>query len=151
RVSQHPLLHGDLMMLSLDWQAFVPDLLLDAGFKVCCQFQKSLADPHPYFPRPCPTPRSVRTEPCRPQFNDLTLRQCSDVRCVLVHDEDERGAVSLDVTLANARGRSHPESVTKAASPSAHASNSSPQAEVWKLTFSCSSEAAFLIKHLSNF
>ncbi|KAJ4949636.1 hypothetical protein JOQ06_021145 [Pogonophryne albipinna] len=75
---------------------------------------------------------------------------CSDVRCVLVHDEDERGAVSLDVTLANARGRGHPESVTKAASPSAHASNSSPQAEVWKLTFSCSSEAAFLIKHLSN-
>ncbi|KAK5882198.1 hypothetical protein CesoFtcFv8_020808 [Champsocephalus esox] len=45
RVSQHPLLHGDLMMLSLDWPAFVPDLLLDAGFKVCCQFQKSLADP----------------------------------------------------------------------------------------------------------
>ncbi|KAF3842272.1 hypothetical protein F7725_024223, partial [Dissostichus mawsoni] len=44
RVSQHPLLHGDLMMLSLDWQASVPEMLLDTGLKVCCQFQKSLAD-----------------------------------------------------------------------------------------------------------
>uniref|UniRef100_UPI003AADD251 uncharacterized protein kif16bb n=1 Tax=Centroberyx gerrardi TaxID=166262 RepID=UPI003AADD251 len=44
RVSQHPLLHGDLTGMSLDWQAFVPDLLLDAGLRVCCQFQKTLAD-----------------------------------------------------------------------------------------------------------
>ncbi|XP_029304976.1 uncharacterized protein kif16bb isoform X2 [Cottoperca gobio] len=201
RVSRHPLLHGDLMKLSLDWQACVPDLLLDAGLKVCCQFQKSLAD-LVYFlycnmddetvtlgdvqillytgvgvsispstlTEPLaqllltdthlglvqedavfyPTLRTVTIVPRRPQFNDLTLRQRSDVRCVLVHDEDEHGAVSLDVILANVRGRGHPESVTKAATPSAQASNSSPHAEVWKLTFSCSSEAAFLIKHLSN-
>ncbi|XP_074502637.1 uncharacterized protein kif16bb isoform X1 [Sebastes fasciatus] len=201
RASQHPLLHGDLMKLSLDWQACVPDLLLDAGLRVCCHFQKSLADlvyllhcnmdqetvtlgemqlllytgvgvcisPSTHT-KPLaqllltdthlglvqedavfhPTPRSVTIGPCRPQFNDLTLCQRSDVRCVLVHDEDKRGAVSLDVILANVRGRGHPESVTKAATPPAQASNSSPHAEVWKLTFSCSSEAACLINHLSN-
>ncbi|KAL7383139.1 hypothetical protein ABVT39_005426 [Epinephelus coioides] len=201
RVSQHPLLHGDLMKLSFDWQACVPDLLLDAGLRVCCQFQKSLADLvyllHCNMDqetvtlgevqlllctgvRACispsshteplaqllltdthiglvqedavfhPAPRSVTTVSCRPQFNNLTLRRRSDVRCVLLHDEDERGAVRLDVILANVRGRGHPESVTKAATPPAQASNSSPHAEVWKLTFSCSSEAACLINHLSN-
>lgn len=200
RVSQHPLLHGDLMKLSLDWQACVPDLLLDAGLRFCCQFQKSLADLvyllHCNMDqkttlgevrlllytgvRVCispsthteplaqllltdthlglvqedaichPTPRSVTITPRRPQFHDLTLRQRSDVRCVLVRNEDKRGAVRLDVILANVRGRGHPESVTKAATPPAQASNSSPHAEVWKLTFSCSSEAACLINHLSN-
>ncbi|XP_035519086.1 uncharacterized protein kif16bb isoform X2 [Morone saxatilis] len=201
RVSQHPLLHGDLMKMSLNWETYIPDLLLDAGLKVCCQFQKSLADlvyllhcnmgqktvtlgdvqlvlytsvgvciNGSYHTKPLaqllltdthlglvqedavfhPAPRSVTIAPCRPQFHGLILRQLSDVRCVLVHDEDECGAVRLDVILANVRGRGHPESVTKAATPPAHASNSSPHAEVWKLTFSCSSEAACLINHLSN-
>lgn len=80
-------------------------------------------------------------------FRDLTLRQCSDVRCVLVHDEDEGGAVRLDVVLA--RGH-NPECSTDAANPSAHVSDLTQRAEVWKLTFSCSSEAASLINHLSN-
>ncbi|TNN74361.1 Kinesin-like protein KIF16B [Liparis tanakae] len=201
RVSQHPLLHGDLKKLSLDWQARVPDLLLDAGLRVCCQFQKSLAglvyllqsnmdqelitlgevqillytgvgvciSPSSHSAPLAqllltethlglvqdeavfhPTPRSVTIVPRRPQFYDLTLRQRSDVRCVLVHDEDEHGAVRVDVILANVRGRGHPESVTKEATPPAQASNSSRHAEVWKLTFSCSSEAAVLINHLSN-
>ncbi|TDH01119.1 hypothetical protein EPR50_G00176740 [Perca flavescens] len=201
RASQHPLLHGDLMKLSLDWNACVPDLLLDAGLRVRCQFQKSLADlvyllhcnldqktvtlgevqlllctgvgvcisPSSHTEALAqlfltdthlglvqedavfhPTPRSVTIASRCPQFHDLTLRQRSDVRCVLVHDEDKRGVVRLDVILANVGGRGHPESVTKAATPPAKASNSSPNAEVWKLTFSCSSEAACLINHLSN-
>ncbi|XP_045925981.1 uncharacterized protein kif16bb isoform X1 [Micropterus dolomieu] len=201
RVSLHPLLHGDLMKMSFKWHPYVPDLLLDSGLRVCCQFQKSLADL--VYVLHCnmdqetvalgevrlllytgvgvcispgtrtkplaqllltdthlglvqedavfhPTLHSVTRAPRRPQFYDLTLRPRSDVRCVLMHDEDEHGAVTLDVILANARGRGHPESVTKAASLPAHASNSSPHAEVWKLTFSCSSEAACLINHLSN-
>ncbi|XP_044229586.1 uncharacterized protein kif16bb isoform X2 [Thunnus albacares] len=198
RVSQHPLLCGDLTRISLDWQAYLPDLLLDAGLRVCCQFQKSLTDLvyllHCNMDQQTvalgevqlllytsvgvcvsssnrtaalaqllltdthlglvqedivfhPTPCSVIIEPCRPQFHDLTLRQRSDVRCVLVHDEDKRGAVRLDVILANVRARGHPES---AAIPPAHASNSSLHAEVWKLTFSCSAEATCLINHLSN-
>nr|XP_019942883.1 PREDICTED: uncharacterized protein LOC109629565 isoform X2 [Paralichthys olivaceus] len=201
RVSQHPLLHGDLMRMSLEWQTYVPDLLMDAGFKVCCQFQKSLAalvyllhfnmgqeivplgeiqlllytsvrvciSPSTYTEPLAhllltdthlglvqedavfhPTPSCVIVQPCRPLFHHLTLRQRSDVRCVLVHDEDKRGAVRLDVILANVRGRGHPDSVTKAATPPAQASNSSLHAEVWKLTFSCSTEAACLINHLSN-
>ncbi|XP_040906336.1 uncharacterized protein kif16bb [Toxotes jaculatrix] len=201
RVSQHPLLRGDLMKMSLDCQAYVPDLLLDAGFRVCCQFQRNLADL--VYLLHCnmdqntvtlaevqlllytsvgvcvspsarteplaqllltdthlglvqedavfhPTPSSITIAPHRPLFHDLTLRQRSDVRCVLVHDEDKRGAVRLDVILANVKGRGHPESVTKVSTLPAHASNSSLHAEVWKLTFSCSTEAACLINHLSN-
>lgn len=199
RVSQHPLLHGDLLKMSLAWETHVPDLLLDAGLRVYCQFQKSLADliyllhqnmDHEMVSlgevrlrlcttvgvrlRTCseavaklvltdthiglvqedavfyPTACSPPIVPLGPQFHDLTLRQRSDVRCVLVHDEDESGAVRLDVILANMRARGHPERVTKTATPSAHISDSSLHAEVWKLTFSCSSEAACLINHLSN-
>lgn len=194
RVSRHPLLHGDLVKMSLDWETHVPDLLLDAGVRVCCRFEKSLTDlvyllHHNMDPETvslgdvhllmyttvaiCLSTHTeplalflltdthlglvqedascfIPTVPHHPQFHDLTLRQRSDVRCVLVRDEDQYGAVRLDVILANVRGRGHPESVTKAATPSAHISNSSPHVEVWKLTFSCSSEAACLINHLSN-
>ncbi|XP_024916377.1 uncharacterized protein kif16bb isoform X3 [Cynoglossus semilaevis] len=201
RISQHPLLHGDLMKMSLDCQVYVPDLLMDAGLRVCSQFHRSLADliyllhcnmDHTGIPlgdihillyfsvAACISPDShseslmqlfltdtsfglvqvdtvfhptlccVTLQPYRPLFCNLTLRQRSDVRCVLLHDEDERGAVRLDVILVNTKGRGHSESVSIATSPPAKASNSAPLAEVWKLTFSCSSEAAFLINHLSN-
>lgn len=83
----------------------------------------------------------------RSLFRSLALRRCSDVRCVLVHDEDEGGAVRLDVVLA--RGH-NPKCSTEAATPSVHVSDLTLRAEVWKLTFSCSSEAASLINHLSN-
>ncbi|XP_074532189.1 uncharacterized protein kif16bb [Halichoeres trimaculatus] len=199
RVSQHPLLHEDLMKMSLGWQDFVPDLLLDAGLRVCSTFQRSLADLvyllHSNMDDAAvplgevqilllagvrvrtgsraqtlaqffltdthlglvqedavfhPPPRSVTVAPCHPQFHNLTLRQRSDVRCVLMRAEDNHGAVTLDVILASVRGRGHPESVTEAATLPALASNSSPHAEVWKLTFSRSSEAGCLINHLSN-
>ncbi|CAG09513.1 unnamed protein product, partial [Tetraodon nigroviridis] len=193
RVSQHPLLTGDLMQMSLDWAIQVPDLQLDAGLRVSCYFQRSLVDLSyrlhqnmdqetvflgdvhllfyttvGVFPSSCSQPLaqlvltdthlgllqealySVPPVPCRLQFHDLSLRQRSDVRCVVVHGEDERGAVRLDVILANTKGRGHQESVTEAATPSGHILDSSPHVEVWKLTFSCSSEAACLINHLSN-
>ncbi|XP_030604333.1 uncharacterized protein kif16bb [Archocentrus centrarchus] len=201
RVSQYPPLHGNLMEMSLGWQVNVPELLLDAGLRVCCQFQKSLADliylfhcnmnqetvtlgevqlklytsvaVHIGTSTPServaqflltdthlglvwedavchPRSHSVTTAPCRPHFHVLTLRRCSDVRWMLVHDGDENRPVRLDVIFVKARGRGHPESVTKAATPAAYALNSSPRAEVWKLTFSCSAEAACLINHLSN-
>lgn len=191
RVSQHPLLNGDLM--SLDWTNTVADLELDAGLRVSCNFQKSLLDlsyrlhqsmdegrvfsGHMHFlfyttvgvclnscrePLaqlvPSDThlgllqeaPHSVPPPPCRSRFRVLSVRRRSDVRCAVVRGEDERGAVRLDVILANTKGRGHQESVTEAATPSAHILDSSLRVEVWKLTFSCSSEAARLINHLSN-
>ncbi|KAF6723702.1 Kinesin-like protein KIF16B [Oryzias melastigma] len=148
RVSQHPLLIEDLMKISLDRQVFVPDLLLDSGLKICCQFQKSLADllyvlhcnmdqntvtlgemqllmytsvgvhvdsggqhvaqflltdSHLGLLRADavfhPPPQPVTTWTCCPQFYDLTVSKLSDVRCMLVHDEDKRGAVRLDRLL----------------------------------------------------
>lgn len=203
RLSHHPLLHGDLMTTSLNWQASAPDLLLDTGLRVCSKFQKNLAD-LVYFLH-CnmdpsgetvtlgdmqillyvsvglcvgpathtkslarllltethlgllqedavfhPAPPSATAAPCRHQFRDLTLRPRSDICRVLACDEDKHEAVRLDVILANTKGRGHPECPSETASPSAHPSNSSPEAEVWKLTFTCSTEAACLINHLSN-
>ncbi|XP_062320533.1 uncharacterized protein kif16bb [Osmerus eperlanus] len=199
---RHPLLQGDLPGLSLAWGAPVPDLLLDAGLRVCCQFQKSLADlvyllhgnmdegrpslgevrlllytsvgvcvsPRPR-PQPRaqllltdthlallqedgvfhPPPRSLRLAPLRPQFQGLSLRRRSQIRCVLVRDGGngpQGGARRLDVIWARPGVRGHAE--TEAAASSSRASNSSPQAEVWKLTLGCSAEAACLINHLSD-
>nr|XP_054605769.1 uncharacterized protein kif16bb isoform X1 [Nothobranchius furzeri] len=199
RISQHPLIHEDLMKLSLDSGVSVPDLLLDTGLKLYCRFQRSfadlvyhiysnmneaemtlgdvqllmytsvavqmaagppskrvaqffLSDTHLGLVREeavChPAPQAVTTA-CRSQFHDLTIRRCSDVRCILVHDEDKNGMVGLDLVLS-ARARGHPESVALAATSSERALNSSPPPEVWKLTFSCSAEATCLINHLSN-
>ncbi|KAK6328385.1 hypothetical protein J4Q44_G00003630 [Coregonus suidteri] len=44
RVSQHPLLVEDLMVLSLDWKAQAPDLLLNAELRLSGQFHQTLAD-----------------------------------------------------------------------------------------------------------
>ncbi|XP_029031111.1 uncharacterized protein kif16bb isoform X2 [Betta splendens] len=194
--SHHPLLHGDLMQMSLSRELSVPDLLLDAGLRVCCEFQQSLADLVDFLHcsvdqsgeaaalgdvqmllyvsvgvrvGPSPHPGSLaqllltdthlgllqedavfHPAPRRPQFRGLTLRPRSDIRRVLPCDEGDRRAVGLDVILANAQAVGHPEGATRTAGPSAHASSSPPDAEVWKLTFSCSAEAARLINHLSN-
>ncbi|XP_046886010.1 uncharacterized protein LOC124474143 isoform X2 [Hypomesus transpacificus] len=199
---RHPLLQGDLPGLSLAWGAHVPDLLLDAGLRVCCQFQKSLADlvyllhgnmdeGRPSLGEVClllytsvgvcvspqpraqpraqllltdthlallqedgvfhPPPRSLRLAPLRPQFQDLTLRRRSQIRCVLVRDGGngpQGRARRLDVIWARPGVRGHTE--TEASASSGRASNSSLQAEVWKLTLGCSAEAACLINHLSD-
>lgn len=202
RVSHHPLLQEDLMKMSLNWHNYVPDLLLDAGLRVCCQFQKSLADlvyllhcnmnqseetvslgevqillytsvgvcmspstntrhlsqllvtdthlgllqeDAVFHPSSC----SILLAPCRPQFHDLILRPLSAVRGVLVSNEDERGAVGLDIILTTLNGRGHSQYVPKEATLPAQVSDSSLHAEVWKLTFSCSTEADCLINHLS--
>lgn len=97
-----------------------------------------------------PAPHFVTAAARHPHFHDLTVRRCSDVRCILVHDDSGGGLVGLDVILSNVRAGGHPESVGTAAALSEHALNSSLRAEVWKLTFSCSAEATCLINHLSK-
>ncbi|XP_054885991.1 uncharacterized protein kif16bb [Poeciliopsis prolifica] len=84
------------------------------------------------------------------QFDVLALCRCSDVRCVLMHDEESSGSVMVDVIVAKVKAKGHPESMTKPDTLSEHPFNSSPHTEVWKLTFSCSTEATCLINHLSN-
>ncbi|KAI2657961.1 Nischarin [Labeo rohita] len=105
-----------------------------------------------------PPPRSVAVVAREAQFKIIDLRQRSDVRCVLVRDG--YGSTRLDVVLARAyrksggtRGRSQPPEVCSAdvaAAQSPTNSDSSPRNEVWKLTFSSSAEATFLINNLSN-
>nr|XP_046210432.1 uncharacterized protein LOC124038503 isoform X2 [Oncorhynchus gorbuscha] len=237
RVFQHPLLVENLMVLSLDWKAQAPDLLLNAELRLSGQFHRTLADlvylvhgnmnrekPHlgevrlllytsvgvttTPDPRPDPwaqllltdthlglvqedtvfhpAPHHVPLLSRQAQFKGVTLRCLSDVQCVIVRNGvgsstsvcgdgagDEGGATRLDIILSQdwrtrrERSRGHPErgAVAEAdgsavggggvagASVLSAASNSCPppqQAEVWKLHFSCSSEAACLINHLSN-
>lgn len=43
-LERHPLLSGDLMLLSLDWSSSVPDVALDHGLHLTSRFQRVLAD-----------------------------------------------------------------------------------------------------------
>ncbi|KAJ8013533.1 hypothetical protein DPEC_G00030760 [Dallia pectoralis] len=243
-VLEHPLLTEDLMRLSLDWMVRVPELQLDSGLRVTCQFHKTLADLvyilHGNMDRekPCmgevklllytsvgvtttpdprpdswaqllltdthlalvqedavfhrgPTPLTSR----QTQFREVSLRCCTDVRCVVVRDGAGKSvggggasgpgvvtggdvvmATRVDVVMSQA-WRTGREGRAKLGAQSERAaavgasgcgvrgvaggsitsagynlcSPPLPQhAEVWKLTFSCSSEAACLINHLSN-
>ncbi|XP_029621430.1 uncharacterized protein LOC115201723 isoform X2 [Salmo trutta] len=261
RVAHHPFLKEDLMELSLDWTAQVPDLLLDAGPRVSGHFHKTLADlvyllhgnmdrEKPSLgevrlllyttvgvtttpdPRPDPwaqllltethlglvqenavfhpSPRHLPLLSRQAQFQGVSLRCRSDIRCLMVGDwagsstgvgrdgvgsspgvggdgawsspgvggdgagdEVLGGAIRLDIILSRNRrtrgerwdrprgqpGRRGAAALWKVgrvaeAAILYAASNSCPpsqkQAEVWKLRFSCSSEAACLINHLSN-
>ncbi|XP_051773446.1 uncharacterized protein kif16bb isoform X4 [Ctenopharyngodon idella] len=105
-----------------------------------------------------PPPRSVTIVARQAQFRLIDMRQRLDVRCVLVRDG--YGSMRLDVVLAHVYRKSgatgsHPQppevcSADEAAAQSPTNSDSSPRNEVWKLTFSSSAEATFLINNLSN-
>ncbi|KTG37980.1 hypothetical protein cypCar_00007772 [Cyprinus carpio] len=104
-----------------------------------------------YHPPPC----SVAVVAHEAQFRLIDLRKRSDVRCMLVRDG--YGSMCLDVVLAQKSGgtggHSQPPEVCsadEAAAQSPTNSDSSPRNEVWKLTFSSSAEATFLINNLSN-
>ncbi|XDV50562.1 hypothetical protein PO909_019605 [Leuciscus waleckii] len=105
-----------------------------------------------------PPPRSLAIVAPQAQFRLIDMRQRLDVRCVLVRDG--YGSMCLDVVLAHVYrksggtgGHSQPLEVCsadEAAAQSPTKSDSSPRNEVWKLTFSSSAEATFLINNLSN-
>ncbi|KAL0964817.1 hypothetical protein UPYG_G00329420 [Umbra pygmaea] len=134
-----------------------------------------------------PNPRHVALLPPLPQFQGVSLRCRSDVRCVMVRDGTASSVgvggngpglpTRVDVIFSRAwrtrrekggRLGGHPEwgtaswadgsgvvGVAGATVPPADFNSSRPpsqrqQAGVWKLTFSCSSEASCLINHLSN-
>ncbi|XP_073691021.1 uncharacterized protein kif16bb [Garra rufa] len=105
-----------------------------------------------------PSPHSVAVVAREAQFRLIDMRQRSNVRCVLVRDG--YGSMRLDVVLARVYqksrgtgGHSQPPEVCgadEAAAQSPTNSDSSSRNEVWKLTFSSSAEATFLINNLSN-
>ncbi|XP_067242688.1 uncharacterized protein kif16bb isoform X1 [Chanodichthys erythropterus] len=105
-----------------------------------------------------PPPRSVAIVARQAQFRLIEMRQRLAVRCVLVRDG--YGSMRLDVVFAHVYRKSggtgsHPQppevcSADEAAAQSPTNSDSSPRNEVWKLTFSSSAEATFLINNLSN-
>ncbi|MFT7807060.1 uncharacterized protein LOC108933606 [Arapaima gigas] len=196
----HPLLRGDLMELSLDWKAHMPDLCLSSRLQLSSQFKRvladlvyflhgnmkekpSLADVHlllytsvrvevsPY-PRPhsisCllltdthvglvqeegvfhPVPRAFSLTPQRPHFEQIALRRLSEIRCILVGDKDS--SVTMDVVFRSTGVRNQEckhQGKNKTVLPCLSHYNLFPKSEVWKLTFGCTAEAAFVINHLS--
>ncbi|XP_030628168.1 uncharacterized protein kif16bb [Chanos chanos] len=106
-----------------------------------------------------PISHSVAMVPQRPQFRVLNLRPRSSVRCVLVRDGQSGAVTRLDIVLSSRQrprqSRGDPQLPWACDSDMANIQslcsfNLSHQTEVWKLTFSSSAEASFLINNLSN-
>lgn len=99
-----------------------------------------------------PAPRSIPMVSRRAHFEGLTLRKLSDIRCVLVGDRDS--SVRVDIVFkATSMSRAEIQNQGKnstAALPSLSGYNLFPQSEIWKLTFGCTTEAAFLVNYLST-
>ncbi|XP_068069180.1 uncharacterized protein kif16bb isoform X2 [Danio rerio] len=151
------LLYATVRFRQSSFEPTVPDLQVDSEL-----VQLVLTDTHLcllqenaiYYP----PPRSVSVVARQAQFRLIDFRQRSEVRCVLVREG--YGGMCLDVVLARANRKSvgtenHPQppevcSADKAAAQSLSNPDSSLRNEVWKLTFSSSVEATFLINNLSN-
>ncbi|XP_048842785.1 kinesin-like protein KIF16B isoform X2 [Brienomyrus brachyistius] len=99
-----------------------------------------------------PAPRSITMVSRRAHFEGLALRKLSDIRCVLVGDKDS--SVRVDIVFkATSMSRAESQNRGKnstAALPSLSGYNLFLQSEIWKLTFGCTTEAAFLINYLST-
>ncbi|XP_023686832.1 kinesin-like protein KIF16B isoform X2 [Paramormyrops kingsleyae] len=99
-----------------------------------------------------PAPRSITMVSRRAHFEGLTLRKLSDIRCVLVGDKDS--SIRVDIVFkATSMSRAEIHNQGKNSTAALHSLsgyNLFPQSEIWKLTFGCSTEAAFLINYLST-
>ncbi|KAM7008855.1 uncharacterized protein LKV04_000906 [Tautogolabrus adspersus] len=192
----HPLLSGDLMVLSLDWASKVPEIVLDNGFHITSRFKRVLADLlyiiHGNMDSPGkpslaniypllytsvkvmnstrvhqdaifqflltdthvallredgvfhPAPRGSSLVPSQPQFQGLELRRRSDIKCVLVRQNDNWLVVEISFTNHKLQA---PEQKDNSRPVSADVP-SGGRCDSWKLSFGCTSEAVILINHL---
>ncbi|XP_060921653.1 kinesin-like protein KIF16B isoform X2 [Labrus mixtus] len=193
---EHPLLSGDLMVLSLDWTSNVPEIVLDNGFHITSRFKRvladllyiihgnmdcpgkpSLANIHPLLYTSVkvmnstrvhqdtifqflltdthvallqedgvfhPAPRGSSLVPSQPQFQRLELHSRSDIKCVLVRQNDNWLVVEISFTTHKLQA---PEQKENSRPVSAEVP-AGGRCDSWKLSFGCTSEAVILINHL---
>ncbi|XP_065816590.1 kinesin-like protein KIF16B isoform X3 [Labrus bergylta] len=194
---EHPLLSGDLMVLSLDWTSNVPEIVLDNGFHITSRFKRvladllyivhgnmdgpdkpSLANIHPLLYTSVKVMNSTRVHqdtifqflltdthvallredgvfhpaqrgsslvPSQPQFQGLELRRRSDIKCVLLRQNDNWLVVEISFTTHKLQA---PEQKENSRPVSAEVPSGGPQCDSWKLSFGCTSEAVILINNL---
>lgn len=196
----HPLLSGDLMVLSLDWMSSVPDIILDNGFHITSRFKRVLADllyivhgnmdapDKPSLANICPllytsvkvmnstsvhqstifqflltdthvvllredgvfhpVPRGSSLVPAQSQFQGLELRKRSEIRCLLVRQNDSWLLIEIVFTTHRPQDREKKVESRRGSAEAPSFSHYSRRCDSWKLSFGCTSEAMILINHL---
>lgn len=95
-----------------------------------------------------PVPRGSSLVPVQPQFQGLKLRKRSDIRCLLVRQNDN--CLVIDIIFKNQKAETQKKKVElrRASAEVLSTSDYSSQCDSWKLCFGCTSEAVTLINHL---
>ncbi|XP_040001579.1 kinesin-like protein KIF16B isoform X3 [Xiphias gladius] len=95
-----------------------------------------------------PVPRGSSLVPVQPQFQGLELRKRSDIRCLLVRQNDN--CLVVDITFTTQKPQTQEKRVESGLGSAEVPSTSgySHQCDSWKLSFGCTSEAMILINHL---
>ncbi|XP_026179649.1 kinesin-like protein KIF16B isoform X3 [Mastacembelus armatus] len=94
-----------------------------------------------------PVPRGSSLVPIQPQFQELRLRRRSDIRCLLVRQNDNCLVVDIIFTTQRPQTQDKKDSRRRSAAVPSNSDHSS-QCSSWKLCFGCTSEAMILINHL---
>ncbi|XP_059187164.1 kinesin-like protein KIF16B isoform X2 [Centropristis striata] len=95
-----------------------------------------------------PAPRGSSLVPAKPQFQGLELRKRSDIRCLLVKQNDNCLVVDITFTTHKSQTREKRVECRRGSADVASISGSRNQCDSWKLSFGCTSEAVIVINHL---
>ncbi len=97
-----------------------------------------------------PVPRGSSLVPAQPQFQGLELRKRSDIKCLLVRQNDKWLVVEIMFTTHKPQTREKKVECRRRLAEVPSDSDSSSQCDSWKLSFGCTSEAMILINHLCS-
>ncbi|XP_047434153.1 kinesin-like protein KIF16B [Mugil cephalus] len=92
-----------------------------------------------------PSPRGSSLVPVQPQFRGLELRKRSDIRCLLVRQNEN--CLGVEIVFAHQKPQ---DLKRKLESRRNSASHDGKQSDSWELAFSCTAEALMLIDHLTK-
>uniref|UniRef100_A0A4W6DK14 Kinesin family member 16B n=1 Tax=Lates calcarifer TaxID=8187 RepID=A0A4W6DK14_LATCA len=97
-----------------------------------------------------PAPRGTSLIPVHPQFQGLELRKRSDIRCLLVRQNDNCLVVEIMFTTHKPQPQQKKVELELGSAEVPSNSDHSHECDSWKLCFGCTSEAVMLINHLLN-
>ncbi|XP_069022984.1 uncharacterized protein [Embiotoca jacksoni] len=95
-----------------------------------------------------PVPRGSSLVPSQPQFQGLEVRKRSDIRCLLVKQNDDCLVVEIAFTIPKPQTPKRKAESRRSSAELPSTSNRSGLCNSWKLSFGCTSEAQILINHL---
>ncbi|XP_018540354.1 kinesin-like protein KIF16B isoform X4 [Lates calcarifer] len=95
-----------------------------------------------------PAPRGTSLIPVHPQFQGLELRKRSDIRCLLVRQNDNCLVVEIMFTTHKPQPQQKKVELELGSAEVPSNSDHSHECDSWKLCFGCTSEAVMLINHL---